>query len=197
MNPQVPTPGPRILDRPERAVPAFQDNAETGVDAAVEALAHARREAREEGYRQAVEEFAADRRAFAVQTAQTLTRLAEFEEATARRHNAEVAEIVIEAVSRIVRLRVDAGDPVALRALREAQDALPSTTGLRARLHPADLEVATRELQSDVERGRIQLVSDDTLTLGGCVLESAVGTVDATIETAHEAIRDALLGKSA
>ena len=60
---------------------------------------------------------------------------------------------------------------------------------------PFVFKQALQEAQAPV--GLLTRVSDDTLTRGGCVLESGVGTVDATLETAHEAIRAALLGESA
>jgi flagellar assembly protein FliH len=196
MSADDPRPVPRILARAEHAVPAFSE-APPAPDARQEALARALEQARESGYRQAADELEAERRAFAERMAQTLAELAQLRQSLLADRDARVAEVVIEAASRIARSRIDAGDPLAARALREALSALPASSGLRARLHPADLQAAAADLQAEIEQGRIQLVADPTLSRGGCVVHSDVGTIDATVETAVAAVERALGGEPA
>jgi flagellar assembly protein FliH len=187
----------RILEAPEHTMPAFADAPRPAADPLAQAVEHALEQGRDEGYRRAASELEAERQAWAAATAKTLTHLSELEDTLTRGHDREVTEVILAAASRIVRQRIEDGDPVAARALREALDALPSSTSLSARVHPQDLELLARELQPEIERGRVQLVADASLSRGGCVAESGVGTVNATLETAEESVRGALLGESA
>lgn len=186
----------RILARADHAAPAFRE-APPAADQRQEELARALELAREAGYRRAQEELEAERRAFAARVAETLAGLAELDRTLRAERDARVREVVLEAASRIARARVEAGDPVAARALDEALAALPAAGGLRVRLHPDDVAAAAAARQAEIERGRIELVADAALTRGGCVVESRVGTIDATVETALAAVEQALTGEPA
>jgi flagellar assembly protein FliH len=163
-------------------------------DPVVEALACGRAEGRAEGRSEALAEIEAARAVEARSIGRSLRHLTEVEGELVARRESVLLEIALEAAARIVRERIDAGDEVALRAMRDAMEALPASTSLRVRLHPTDIEMLSTELQSDVARGRIELVWDPTITRGGCIVESTVGTVDATIEAAFDAVRAAAAG---
>lgn len=51
------------------------------------------------------------------------------------------------------------------------------------RLHPADLELIGQTISEQAGEGALQLQADDTLTPGGCLLETPVTVVDGTLET--------------
>jgi flagellar assembly protein FliH len=189
---------PRILGGVEHAGRPFvgESSASSG-NPAETAAARGREEGRAEGYLKAAAEVEEERRKLRAEIAASLLRIAELEERLTRRHESLLLEIALEAGSKIARARIEAHDPVAVRAVRDAIDALPPTATARARLHPGDLEVVARELSAEIGRGKIELKADDTLTPGGCVVESAVGTIDATVETAQEAVRAAALGAMA
>jgi len=61
---------------------------------------------------------------------------------------------------------------------RPAQD-----SALQLRLHPEDVELLGTFLEQDPEGARPRLVADERITRGGCVLETAQGAIDATLET--------------
>ncbi|MBZ5637256.1 MAG: hypothetical protein LAO51_00715 [Acidobacteriia bacterium] len=189
---------PRVLERAETAGRPFAEVlSATLEDPMAAAAARAREEGWAEGHRQALAEVEEERDRFRAEAAASLKRIAEAEGSLTRQHESILLEIALEAGSRIARARIDRSDPVAARVVREALEALPPSASARARLHPSDLESVGRELAGEVERGRVQIVADEALTPGGCVVESSVGTVDATVETARDAVRDAALGTTA
>jgi len=188
---------PRILGPDETSVRSFLDGAQApAADPQADAIARARSDGQAEGRRELLAEIERERAAQTREVKEALGRLADLEESLTRRREAVLLEIALEAASRIVRERIEAADPVALRAIREAMEALPGSTTLRARLNPADLEVLARELSGEIDRGRLELIPDQSITRGGCVVETAVGTVDATVETALDALRAASLGST-
>lgn len=74
-------------------------------------------------------------------------------------------------------------------------------TGLTVRAHPSDLEAMKRFSASVLDRvgeaDGIELVADDTVSPGGCVVKSERTEVDATLDTQIAEIVSLLLGKPA
>ena len=161
-------------------------------------IATDRERAREEGYREgrleAEGELEQELERVRTRTAETLKQLADLERELTRRHEKLLLEIAIEAASRIVRERLDAADPIAARALAEALMSLPAVATVRARLNPADLERVADRVRGEVDAGRIELAPDADISPGGVIVESAVGNVDARLETAMAAVHDAAFG---
>ena len=163
-------------------------------DPLAEAAERGRAEGREEGRREAEAALAVETEAMRRELSRALSGIASLEASLTCRHEALLAEIALEAASRIVRERIEAGDPVAVRAVREAMASLPPSARLEARVSPADVEALSADLAAEIERGRVHLSPDQGVERGGCVLESPVGTVDATLEAARDAVRGAVLG---
>lgn len=172
------------VDRPFRVPAAPPAAADPVAAAAAEAAGRGYAEGRAAGEA----ELAGAIREFHARAAAALSRLAEIEAAVVRDLEHRLLDVALAAASRVVRERIEAGDPVAVRALREALDAVPASGEIRVRVHPDDAEAIGRETESEVARGRIVLVPDPSIGRGGCVVESAVGTVDATVGRALEAV---------
>jgi len=80
-------------------------------------------------------------------------------------------------------------------AVRQAALALPSASGnLRVRLHPDDLALL-RSLE--MVESHWQLLPDNSLQRGDCLLESERSRLDARVETRLAAVVDAVLGAEA
>lgn len=161
-------------------------------------IATDRERARQEGYREgrleAERELEHELERVRTRVVETLKHLADLECELTRRHENLLLEIAIDAASRIVRERLEAGDPMAARALAEALMTLPAAATVRARLNPADLERVADRVRGEVDAGRIELVADADISPGGVLVMSAVGNVDARLETAMAAVREAALG---
>ncbi|MFT0531453.1 flagellar assembly protein FliH [Castellaniella hirudinis] len=65
-------------------------------------------------------------------------------------------------------------------------------TPLSLRLHPDDLDLVRTFLQKETDHAQYRLVADERLTRGGCIAETALGSVDATLETRWQRIVSAL-----
>lgn len=126
----------------------------------------------------------------------SLRRLADLEERLTRERESLFLEIAMEAASRFTRSRVEADDPVALRAFREAWASLSSSGSVRVRLHPKDLERFSTELSAEVNSGRLKLEPDETIKPGGCLLLTDAGTIDATMGTAVQTVVAAAAGSA-
>ncbi|MBV6273187.1 flagellar assembly protein FliH [Alcaligenaceae bacterium CGII-47] len=54
---------------------------------------------------------------------------------------------------------------------------------LRLRLNPDDLLLVQQFLKQDPEAPRYRLIADERITRGGCIADTGLGSIDATIET--------------
>ena len=98
------------------------------------------------------------------------------------------------------------GEALALEPQRIAEIALPLLSRLRRarrlvlRVHPEDCAALAALLQARVERGgaqvALQVEGDITISRGGCIASSDIGTLDARVETQLEAIARALQPKT-
>jgi len=94
-----------------------------------------------------------------------------------------ILDLACEVARQVVRRELQADPqallPVVQEALRElVDDSLPATL----RLHPDDLAVMKGALQETLGDDAPALVADTSITPGGCRVESAATTVDATLE---------------
>jgi flagellar assembly protein FliH len=156
------------------------------------AVEEAIREGYNEGLRRAQEELSVEVEAFRAEVQASLQRTADYEREFAERHETRMLEIVARTASRIARTRISHDDEVVVRALREALQALPESTPVRARMHPED--IATVQAEGETDMRRIEWIPDEGITRGGLVLESDFGSIDATVETAEQAAREAIVG---
>lgn len=65
-------------------------------------------------------------------------------------------------------------------------------TMLHVRLHPEDLQLVETWLKQSPDQRGYRLVADEHITRGGCIAETALGSVDATLETRWQRIIAAL-----
>lgn len=183
---------PASLGRP------FEAQANAGPGDPAEELDTARAEALQQGYDEGLsrarQEMDAEIEAFRVEVGASLKRIVEYEKTFADQHETQILELVVEVASRIARERIEQDDPVALRALREALDALPNSGQVRARLHPDDVDAIRSDAELEINAGRLEIVADEAIARGGTLLETELGTLAATIETAERQVSEALLG---
>ncbi|GEM_PF-6446019 len=147
---------------------------------------------REEALRQAEADLARQRE----HLQEALKNLASLESTVLREYESSLLDVALTAASKIVRDRIDRSDPVAARAVQEAIASLPERTRFTVRLNGADLQEVRKALQDELAEGRIELVEDNSLTRGGCVLDTSAGSIDATVETAENAVRESARGKA-
>jgi flagellar assembly protein FliH len=107
----------------------------------------------------------------------------------------EAGEIVFAAICKML------GDGFASReasvaAVRVAVGRAKERGRLLVRVSPRDFELLSarrRELVDVAVAGEVELVADEKVKLGGCLLEGPSGTLDARLETQLQRLREALL----
>jgi len=192
--------GTRVVSEPEPALPGSprmtHDEFERQLGAQLDVV---RREAREQGLREGRDaglakierEEAARLDALAALIRSARARL---EEGIAGLTDIG-AQIVFEAVGKIVgRAGVTPEGVIAI--VREVVQHARDRTRLVIRVNRADhawLEANRARLLEGLDSGQVELVIDDHVVLGGCILETSSGSLDGRLETQLASLRDALL----
>lgn len=186
---ELPDHGETVLDtqpvRDSAWVTGYRDGRDEGL-----------RDGHDEGLRQGREEGRAEAMAAAQHA---LTGLDAQLDSLQRGHAEDLEAVASSAVSlalEIAEMVLDhhvaaAKDPGA-EALARALEVLRPTGKVVARLHSEDLEL----LGGPPPGVHLELVADDTVGRGGCVLETASSRVDATLDSAMARVREILLSPS-
>jgi flagellar biosynthesis/type III secretory pathway protein FliH len=84
--------------------------------------------------------------------------------------------------------------------LQSAREAIRSARGeqkLRLRVRPEDESIVLQQMievkRSNSAIGEIQVVPDESITLGGCIVESPLGTIDAQFSTQLQSLEHAMM----
>jgi len=108
----------------------------------------------------------------------------------------QVVRLAIAVASRIVQREIALDDGVVLRTVRAALRAAADLSTARIRLHPLDRDFLVGFSLPELERDgrRCELVADESVQRGGCIIECASGSVDAQISTQLAEVEAALVG---
>ncbi len=155
-----------------------------------------------EGLRRGIEAGRAEFREAVAESNQVLRQAAEAIREARERFLAatepSVLHLVREITSRIL-LREATVDPeLVVSTIRAALRTLTEREGLIVRVNPRDLQALREQGINPFEgvegAGEIELVADETVGLGGCLVESASLQVDARLEQQLERIFEKLVG---
>jgi flagellar assembly protein FliH len=98
---------------------------------------------------------------------------------------------------KIVREELAHRPELALGTIREALELAAGQPHIEVRLNPSDLELVNGCGEEAIERlsklGQAQLVGDETVSRGGCLIETRHGVIDARLETQLARIEQELL----
>lgn len=160
-----------------------------------EGIAQGRREGREEGNKTATEELLLSLTAFK-QAAQSLVVL---EEQLVSRLTPEIVRLALEIAAKVVEKQVEEDPQIVASVLARAQSEIQGAQHVRILLNPVDhgaLTSARPDLISVGEDGnrKIEVVSSEEISRGGCRIETELGVLDATIPTQLEEIKRQMLG---
>ena len=108
----------------------------------------------------------------------------------------QIVEIALAVASKVLAREIQDNPTTILPILKEALDKVSNQDQITIRVNPEDYEMvlmAKRDLQLMVGRDNsISITSDHTVSLGGCVIETALGTVDARLDTKLELVQEAI-----
>ncbi len=106
-----------------------------------------------------------------------------------------VLEIVFAAVTKILGKTIVEGEGVTA-IVREVISHAKNRERLVIRVSPKDFAVLDQNragLLTGIEDGKVELVADDRVQLGGCLLETAGGNLDGRLEVQMQQLRDTLI----
>jgi len=104
----------------------------------------------------------------------------------------QVATLAAGVTSKIVRRQVAADDEIILDVIADAMEQLSDIKRLRIVINPADEETISGHQAALLKHAggleRLEIVSDDSIEPGGCLLDSDRGEVDARLSSQLEVI---------
>jgi flagellar assembly protein FliH len=124
-------------------------------------------------------------------------RLADARHQWLRHWEKAAVELAMKVAERIVRREVAASPAVAIGLVREALEMAAGSPRIRICLNPADRDALGDEAQrltKEIARtADTQIVSDPSISRGGCRVETQHGVIDQRIETQLDRIAEELL----
>ncbi len=108
----------------------------------------------------------------------------------------EIVALALAIARKVVEEEADHNEHVIVRMVQKAVRQLGQRGPYRIRLNPKDARhLAERwRAQDDLDGVEWELVPDERVAPGGCILESGAATVDARLDTQFDLIQKALLG---
>ena len=108
-----------------------------------------------------------------------------------------VVQLAMAVARKIVGETANIDPTTVLQSAREAIRSARCEQKLRVRVRPEDESIMLQQMielkRSNSEIGEIQVVSDESITLGGCIVESPLGTIDAQFNTQLQSLERAIL----
>jgi flagellar assembly protein FliH len=134
--------------------------------------------ARDEGYRDGVAEAKDEMRRFASLNESLASRCEALDAGIAD----QVLSLALTLARQVVREALAVHPELVVPVVRDALSALVSNLKDNClRLNPADLDLVRSHLADDIARGSWRLVADESIEAGGCRIDAANGSVDATL----------------
>jgi len=191
----VPAPSP---EPPSPAPPALPASDDALLAEHRERLAALEREAFTKGYAQGERAGleAGGKRAEAMlrRVAQTIEELGGLRQTLIQETEREMVQLALTLARRVVHREVSLDPELAAALAHVALERLGTNTPATIRLNPEDYTVVT---QDGARWGgqTVTVVPDPSISRGGCLVESAFGSVDATIERQFDELSRALFGE--
>ncbi|MFN3415125.1 MAG: FliH/SctL family protein [Caldimonas sp.] len=151
-------------------------------------IAEARQAGYKDGYRDGLVALDGFKQSYAAQvTAQVAAVAAAFRaqlDAMEQQLAQGLSKVAMEIARQAVRSELSTRPALIEAVAQEALNALVhSARHIRVRLHPDDHQLLTQQGQLDLDSRGARLVSDPEVSRGGCIVESDIGLIDASIET--------------
>lgn len=188
-------PPSKLLDSPE--VEPFEPPVRQGGTGAGSPMEEAMRRGYLEGFERGKAEGKAlldqERAAGAKKVAQAVAAVSGLEQKIMTHLQREMVELALVIAARIVRAKVEEGDPIAARIVSEVLDKVGTSTRHKIRLHPEDYQSVLETVSNLDEPSTVELLADPSIERGGVIIECPEEDVDARTGTALTLFRDLLL----
>lgn len=161
-----------------------------------EMIEQAAREKAEQEVRATIETEITDRlMEIRAEFAETLEKVNALRDEISARVEKDVVELALEIAKKIIGREVVFDREIALTLVKVSLKKIHSRTLAEVHLHPDDFAYIQSQREKIDFRGALELIEDRTISLGGCLIHTETGDVDATIESQFAEISHGLLGK--
>lgn len=179
---------PGSLGGEEEAAAAAAEPQKSPEELQVEALRSARQGGYHDGYRDGLAALESFKQSFAQQATAQMGALmhsyGEQMDALQQSMAGALADAAVSLARQVVRGELQANPAQVAAVAREAIEALLlSARHVTLRVHPDDQPLVAQGAAEIIEARGARLVADAALTRGGCVVESDIGIIDASIES--------------
>jgi flagellar assembly protein FliH len=155
----------------------------------------------QQGYNEGLQQARAEVQHQLMEAIATMTSAQTERERLAKTHQGAIAHLAMRIAQRVVGEHIALDPTLVTKIVEGAIGELEPSSELTIRVNPEDLPIleahrATldRMLTAD---GTVRLIADDTVGRGGCILVTAVGDVDARVETKLGVIETAIAAQRA
>ncbi len=110
-----------------------------------------------------------------------------------RQTEGQIVKLALEIARKVIHKEVTTNQEIAVNLTRVALAHIPNRTAATVHLHPDDLAYFETKLDQIESGHALTLIADRSVGHGGCVVQTEMGEVDATIEQQFAQIESALL----
>lgn len=104
-----------------------------------------------------------------------------------------ILSLAVRVAQQVLRTTLDTQPEKLLDLIRDITHVDPDNESvLTLRVNPADLDLVQQYLETDAGLNHWRLLSDVTVERGGCLAETALGNIDATLKTRWQRVTSAL-----
>ena len=126
---------------------------------------------------------------------ETIDRISSLAKEITAQMETEVVELAVEIAKKVTTREVTTDPEVVLAVTRTALTKLHSRTLATIHLHPGDLTFVQENRDRLNFHGSLELIEDNSITPGGCLIHTDSGDIDARIESQFDEIAHGLLGQ--
>ncbi len=124
----------------------------------------------------------------------TIERIANLENEIVARSEMDLVEFALEIAKKIVGREATIDREIAVALVKVSLKKLHDRSIAEVHLHPDDFEFVQANRAKLDFRGTLELIADQTVSVGGCLIHTETGDIDARIESQFAEIAHGLLG---
>lgn len=129
------------------------------------------------------------------QLAATIAEISNVKETVAAQAETELVELALEIAKKIVGREVTFDREIAFTLVKVSLSRLQTHAAARVHLHPEDFAFVQAQRERLNYHGALEIIEDRSIDLGGCLVKTETGDIDARIDSQFEEIAHGLLGK--
>jgi flagellar assembly protein FliH len=128
-----------------------------------------------------------------LELAQTIEQVACLAEEISNRHEKQLVELALQIAKKVVAREVTIDREIAFTLVKVSLGKLHSRAVAEVHLNPEDFAYVESHREKLNFRGSLELVEDKSISIGGCLIHTETGDIDARIESQFEEIAHGLM----